>query len=69
MTKRVICKSGLVGWQCKLQENYTNYQEFLQYDSIYNIHLALGYKTAKGCWMSNPTVQGSVDPSDYRRVK
>ena len=67
--KQVKCKSGITGWQCKLQKNYHNFEEFERYCEVWAIHTRLGYKTIKGCWKANPTIQGSVNPSDLRVVK
>lgn len=67
--KRVICKSGLHGWQAKLQENYGDFESFRAYSEMYGLHCRLGFATARACWDSNPTVQGSTDPRDFRKVK
>ena len=67
--KQVQVKSGLMGWQGLLQEIYANLDEFESYCMVYQTHVRLGYKTVKGAWRSNPTVQGSVNPSDLRRVR
>ena len=67
--KTIRCKSGLRGWQGKLQEVYTSFEEFNGYCGIYSIHERLGYKTPWSCWRFNPVVQGSVNPSDLRRVR
>lgn len=66
--KTVICKSGSTGWQTKLQRNYTNFEEFESYCELYNIHERLGYKTPANAWKRNPTIQGSVNPNDLRRI-
>jgi hypothetical protein len=68
--KHVRCKSGLRGWQTRLKQNYgNNFELFQRYCLIYNIHTRLGYKTIKGAWISNPIIQGSVNPADFRKVK
>jgi len=67
--RQVKCKSGLRGYQCPLQENYANYEEFERYAETYGLHTRLGYKTSRAAWDANPTVQGSVEPSDFRKVK
>ncbi len=67
--KRVIVKSGLAGWQGKLREVYASLDEFEHWCMHYAIHVRLGYKTVKGAWRNNPTVEGSVNPRDLRRVK
>ena len=67
--KSVICKSGLSGHQGRLQANYDSFEEFVSYAETYGLHTRLGYKTIAGCWRSNPMIQFSVEPSDFRRVK
>ena len=66
--KRVKCKSGLTGYQCKLRESYTDYDEFESYATTFGLDARLGYKTPKDCWNANPTIQGSVLPPDFRKV-
>lgn len=65
--KRVICKSGVVGWQCKLQENYLNFEEFAMWSDIYGIATKLGYKTSKAAWRFNPLIRGSINPKDLQK--
>lgn len=67
MTK-VKCKSGIVGWQNRLQKNYSSFEEFESYCEIYNIHSRLGFKTALETWETNPLIQGSTIPSDLQVV-
>lgn len=67
--KKVKCSSGLVGLQYKFQDSYASFEEFAQYAEIYNLHKRLGYRTILGAWKSNPTVQSSVEPSDFRKVR
>ena len=64
-TKTVICKSGIRGWQGKLRDQYDSFEEFESWCQTYNLHIRLGYKTPRGAWMSNPVIQGSVNPDDY----
>jgi len=66
--KRVTCKSGLSGWQCRLQKNYASFAEFERYSEIYGLHSRLGFADAMSAWEQNPLVQGSVQPSDFCRV-
>jgi ribosomal protein L6P/L9E len=67
--KRVICKSGIEGWQMRLKMVYVgNYAEWVYYAELRGLHLKLGYTTPKEAWLANPMVQGSVDPSDYCKV-
>ena len=66
--KRVKCKSGLTGWQGKLRSQYACFAEFEGYSDTWGLAGRLGFKSAKAAWRANPTVRGSVEPSDYRRV-
>ena len=65
--KKVICKSGLTGWQDKLQKVYSSLEEFEDYCD-YGIHSRLGFETPLEAWDANPTIQGSTDPSDLRKA-
>jgi hypothetical protein len=67
-TKQVRCKSGLIGWQGKLQDQYKTADEFVSYSHTYGLHTRLGYATPEEAWEANPTVQGSVNPADFRKV-
>jgi hypothetical protein len=64
----IICNSGLRGWRCRLRENYANEAEFAAYAETYCLHTRLGFKTIQGAWLANPIVEGSVEPSDFRKV-
>jgi hypothetical protein len=66
---KVTCKSGLTGWQGKLRKQYASFQEFAHYSETWGLAQRLGYKDTVAAWDDNPTVQGSTDPSDYRKVK
>jgi len=65
----VIVDSGIKGWQDKLQNVYNSLNELIAYDEIYNICKRLGYDSPEECWNDNPTVQGSVKPSDFKKIK
>lgn len=67
--KRVKLKSGLEGYQCKLQESYSSFEDWQYCAETYGLHTRLGYKTIVGAWRNNPTVQGGITPSDFRKVK
>jgi hypothetical protein len=67
--KSVVCKSGLIGWKSRLQENYSSFSEFISFDNIYRIAHRLGYKTAKEAWRVDPIIEGSTNPSDLRKSK
>jgi hypothetical protein len=66
--KQVTCKSGLKGWQGHLREVYASFCEFEGYSIMYGLHARLGYATPLKAWHDNPEIQGSVNPSDFRRV-
>lgn len=66
--KRVICKSGIEGWQCRLKKNYGSFGEFKGYCEVQGLHTRLGFKTPAAAWKANPLIQGSVIPDDYRVV-
>ena len=68
-TIRVKCKSGIMGWQCNLQDNYADFEDFKMYADLWGLHTRLGYKTPKSAWKANPLIQGSVIPGDFRKVK
>jgi hypothetical protein len=68
--RQVKCKSGIKGWQERLQKNYNNdFTQFEAYCETYNIHGRLGYKTPESAWRANPLIQGSVNPGDLCVVK
>ncbi len=67
--KRVKCKSGIEGWQDKLQSTYESFSEFKYYCSIYGLHKRLGFRSMISAWNANPTIQGSRIPSDFCVVK
>ena len=56
-------------WKSKLQKNYTNFDDFCQWDEIYNLAKRLGFKSAKEAWDKNPMIQGSTDPKDFKCVR
>jgi hypothetical protein len=63
--KKFICKSGIIGYTCKLQANYHSFEDFEAYCRCYGIHERLGYKTVKGAWRSNPQICGSTIGTDF----
>ncbi len=68
--KRIICKSGIQGWQSTLRKNYENsHAAFLAYDEVYHIAARLGFDSAEEAWQANPVIEGSVYPSDLRVSK
>jgi len=69
MDKRVVCQSGITGCQCRIQERYDSFAEFVQYNAMFAIAKRLGFDTANECWLMNPLIQGSTEPSDLRVVE
>ena len=55
-------------WICRLQGNYCNFAEFMDYCEAYGIHERLGYDSPEEAWEDNPVVEGSVQPEDFRVV-
>ena len=68
--RRVKCKSGLSGWRGRLRGIYDNdFSTFDCYCETYGIHSRLGYATPEDAWEANPSIEGSVQPSDFRKVR
>ena len=65
---RVTCRSGIKGYQARLHQLYSDYGEWVLFSEIYNLTERLGFKNTREAWDKNPIIQGSVNPSDYRRV-
>ena len=65
---KVICKSGIQGWRARLRVVYNDFEDYYIMSKVYNIHKRLGYKTTRSAWNANPIVEGSVNPSDFRKV-
>jgi hypothetical protein len=57
-----------MGWRAKLRSQYESFDDFKLYSETYDLHGRLGFYTPEEAWEANPLVQGSVKPSDYRRV-
>lgn len=67
--KSVRCKSGIMGWQGRLQNVYFDFNDFCHYDELAGVSKRLGYKNARAAWAANPIMRASVIPSDMERVK
>lgn len=65
-----VKKTGGVdeAWKGKLQDQYTGYEEFRHYSDTFGLAKRLGFKSARAAWDDNPTVTGSVNPKDYKKV-
>lgn len=66
--KTITCQSGVRGWHEKLRSQYSSRDEWLQYSTTYGLHTRLGYETPEEAWKDNPTIEGSVNPSDFRKA-
>lgn len=55
-------------WKDHLQNVYSDKEEWLEYDKIYNLAKRLGYSSPIKAWYDNPLIQGSTDPADYKKV-
>jgi hypothetical protein len=66
--KKAKCQSGLIGYQCKLQDSYESYTVWDGCANTWGLHLKLGFDSARGAWNANPTIQGSVEPSDFCKI-
>lgn len=65
--ERIICKSGVEGWEDYLKAVYNSKEEFLSYNETYGIAARLGYTDPEECWRANPLIQGSINPADLKR--
>ena len=66
--KTVTCKSGNTGWQAHLHDIFLDYEDFRKHSDTYNLATRLGYTDSLTAWNANPVVEGSHNPSDYRKV-
>lgn len=55
-------------WTSKLQDNYQNLNEWKVYSDMYGLAKRLGFDSPESAWKANPTIQGSVNPKDFRVV-
>jgi hypothetical protein len=68
-TKQVKCRSGLTGWQAKIQDNYADFEEWRTFAEMYGLHRKLGFDAPDEAWEANPVIQGSVEPSDFCKIE
>lgn len=66
---RVRCKSGLMGWRTRLRNNYNNDGHWIYQSDMWGLCERLGFKSPEAAWEANPVIEGSVNPSDFRKVK
>lgn len=58
-----------MGWQGKLQANYSSFDQFEMLSEIYGLSRRLGYASATEAWEDNPLIQGSVKPEDLQKAE
>lgn len=66
---RVRCQSGLMGWRTRLRNNYDGFTDWECYSDMCGLSERLGYRSAQVAWDCNPVIEGSVNTSDFRKVK
>lgn len=66
--RQVRLKSGAKGTREKLQNRYSDLEEFTSYSETYSIHSRLGYDTPEEAWEDNPMIESGTNPSDLRNV-
>lgn len=66
---RVRCKSGVMGWRTRLQNNYTSFHDWEHFSDMWGLAKRLGYGTARAAWVCNPVAEGSTNAGDFRKVK
>ncbi len=70
MAKKIVkCESGELGFRQRVQEIYDDYEDFLHFNKMYNIHVRLKYPSARRLWEDNPIIEGSSNPSDLKIVE
>ena len=68
-SKRIITKSGVYGWQDRIQNVYKTFEELEKYDSMYGLAARLGCtpeskRTLQDIWKWNSHIEGSINPED-----
>lgn len=67
MAKKIVkCLSGEIGIRQRVREIYEDYEEFLLFNRMYNMHTRLNFPSARSLWEENPIIEGSSNPSDFR---
>lgn len=67
-TYRVRTASGIWGWRSRLQVQHDSFENFRCFCDVYNNHIRLGYHSPYAAWEANSVIEGSTNPSDYRKV-
>lgn len=58
-----------MGWRTRLRNNYVNFSEWALLSDTWGLVNRLGFKTPEAAWKANPIIEGSTNPSDYRKVE
>ena len=58
----------LAKWRGRLRDEYAGFDEWCRYSDTYGLAARLGFPSNEAAWEANPTVEGSTNPADYRRV-
>jgi hypothetical protein len=61
-------KKSVNVWNSRLHHTYSSFEEWESYSETYGLAFRLGYDTAQEAWDENPMVQGSTNPSDFKKV-
>jgi transposase InsO family protein len=56
-------------WIARLHHTYSSFEEWESYSETYGLSSRLGYDSAEEAWEDNPMVQGSIKPSDFKKVE
>lgn len=62
---RAKMPSGVEGWQDRLQNVYSSFEEFESYSELYGLATRLGFQSAEDAWRANPVIRGSVNAADF----
>ena len=65
---QVRLASGEMGWRTRLQNVYSNYNEWQSCNCLYKLNKRLGGSVRK-LWNQNPIIQGGTSVADYQIVK
>lgn len=71
---RVRCRSGLMGWRARLRNIHKSLSSLESAERCYGFARRIGLredscKAMLKLWERNPIIEGSVNPSDLRRVE
>jgi hypothetical protein len=67
-TYRVRTRSGMIGYRCLLRASYDSFDQFEAFSDTYGLASRLGFRSASAAWNTNPVIEGSTNPEDFRVV-